>query len=429
LHATRTAKIYVAIAVANSVNRLDKAAGGIAEKWWDAMIRRDSIQQGELQLTEWSHLTGDMLPVARRLVSYETVGILAVLVTLEGCGSGADNSAAGQGPGSGTDNPVVDAGPGGGQPSDDAGQAGSVDAGMSTTVSTAGDAAGAGASASPVDSGSLDLDANPGATADAGSTTMNGGDGGASPADECAGGMTGAASDSPSAKAQVSGNGSVQFTISTQTQITDLRTTLAVPTKPSSQAGTLFVWPGLQPLQNGPNFAPIGNGVLQPVLTWGPTCAAGAPSDYTTWWISGEYVNTFSYDPGINGCHGGQGMDVTAGDLLDIDMALSGTMWKQTITDRQTNKTVDFTQDLMGQDQGWAIFDIESDGVEPVSDVIFTSTTITMAAADPSGCEPSVRGQNDYFAAPRISNDGKTCCISKIILRGQGVAATSPNTP
>ena len=258
--------------------------------------------------------------------------------------------------------------------------------------------------------------------------TMNGGEGGASPADECAGGMTGAASDSPSAKAQVSGNGSVQFTISTQTQITDLRTTLAVPAKPSP-SGTLFLWPGLQPLQNGPNFAPVGNGVLQPVLTWGPTCAAGAPSDYTTWWISGQYVNTYSFDPGISGCHGGQGMDVNVDDLLDIDMTLSGTMWKQTITDRQTSKTVDFTMDLMGQDQGWAIFDIEVQGAEPVSDVIFTSTTITMADADPSGCEPSTRGQNDYFAAPRMSGDGKRCCVSKIILRGQGVAATSPNTP
>jgi hypothetical protein len=122
-------------------------------------------------------------------------------------------------------------------------------------------------------------------------------------------------------------------------------------------------------------------------------------------------------------------MDVNVDDLLDIDMALSGTMWKQTITDRQANKTVDFTMDLMGQDQGWAIFDIEAQGAEPVSDVIFTSTAFTMAAADPSGCEPSTRGQTDYFAAPRISSDGKTCCVSKIILRGQGVAATSPNTP
>ena len=122
-------------------------------------------------------------------------------------------------------------------------------------------------------------------------------------------------------------------------------------------------------------------------------------------------------------------MDVNVGDLLDIDMVLSGTVWKQTITDRQTSKTVDFSMDMMNQAQNWAIFDIESDGSEPVSDVIFTATTITLADADAAGCEPSTRGQTDYFAAPRISSDGKKCCVSKIILRGQGVAATSPNTP
>ena len=123
--------------------------------------------------------------------------------------------------------------------------------------------------------------------------TTGGGEAGTGTPDECAGGMTGAASDSTSAKARVSGNGSVQFQISTQTQIAELRTTLAVPAKPPP-SGTLFLWPGLQPLPNGKNYNPVGNGVLQPVLTWGSTCAVGAPDDYSTWWISGQYVNTYS---------------------------------------------------------------------------------------------------------------------------------------
>jgi hypothetical protein len=366
-----------------------------------------------------------MCTIAGRAARHEKAAILAALIALEGCSSG-------------TNNPVAEnLGPG--QSSDDAGQAADFDGGNSTIAPSGLDAAGANSSPTPsVDSGSAgpdaasDLDASNRAdatdAAEGGAATTGVGEAGTGPPDECSGGTTGAASDSMSAKASVSGYGSVQFQSSTQTQITELRTTLAVPAKPPP-SGTLFLWPGLQPLPNGKNYNPIGNGVLQPVLTWGSTCAMGAPDNYTTWWISGQYVNTFSLTASYSGCNGGPGMDVNVDELLDIDMVLSGTVWKQTITDRQTSKTVDFSMDLMNQAQNWAIFDIEADGSEPVSDVIFTATTITRADADAAGCEASTRGQTDYFAAPRISSDGKKCCVSKIILRGQGVTATSPNTP
>lgn len=169
---------------------------------------------------------------------------------------------------------------------------------------------------------------------------------------------------------------------------------------------------------------------MQPVLTWGGTCAPGAPNDYTSWWISGQYVTNPSNIPGHSGCNGGPGMDVKVGDLLDIAMTLSGTVWTQVITDRQSGKTVSYPIDMLGQAQNWALFQIEvPDGREPVSDVVFTSTKITFAAPDAAACQPSARGTNDYFSAPQLSSDEMSCCVSKIILRGQGVAATSPNTP
>jgi hypothetical protein len=87
-------------------------------------------------------------------------------------------------------------------------------------------------------------------------------------------------------------NGHVAFWTTSGNEIVGLRTTLRVPAKPEP-AGTIFLWPGLQPDRDGRNYFPIGNGVLQPVLTWGPSCAPGEkPRTYSTWWISGQYVNT-----------------------------------------------------------------------------------------------------------------------------------------
>ena len=88
-----------------------------------------------------------------------------------------------------------------------------------------------------------------------------------------------------------------------------------------------------------------------------------------------------------------------------------------------------FELDMDGQAQDWAIFTIESDGSEPVSDVVFTGTTLTFAAPDSAACQPNTRGPDDYFSAPQSSTDGKSCCVSKIILRAKGVAATTPNAP
>ncbi|HXX67816.1 MAG TPA: hypothetical protein VEK07_11570 [Polyangiaceae bacterium] len=277
------------------------------------------------------------------------------------------------------------------------------------------------AAASPSD-GASDSANDAGATTDGETATA------------CAGGTTYDASNA-GAPAEVNSFGFVRLVTSNDNQIVGFDTTLTVPTEPPPM-GTLFLWPGLQPNPGGANFATLNNGVLQPVLTWGPTCAPNSPGTdpFASWWISAQYVNTFITDASANfaaytGCHGGPGMDVAVGDNLDITMALSGMNWVQTVTDARSGTSVSYTIDMLGQAQNLAEFVIEPHGQEPVSDVIFTSTTITFASSQPSACQPQVRGTNDYFSAPQASSDGLHCCIAKVILRAEGVAATSPDTP
>jgi hypothetical protein len=304
------------------------------------------------------------------------------------------------------------------------GSGGASGSGAVTGMGGSGNGGGAGSVSSGGTAGAVGAGGASGAAGAAGSNTGGAGAGGDDP---CAGGTSGPASDASGSKTRVSGYGGVQLTTSTKTHITSLETTLIVPAKPTP-GGTLFLWPGLEPLNGSANYNPIGTGVLQPVLTWGGTCAPTAPNNYDDWWISGQYVNTLGSAQGFTGCKGGTGMTVSVGDNLHILMALNGTTWSQTNTDDKNGKKATFDIDLKGQAQNWVIFSIEApSGKQPVSDVIFTSTVVTTLDSDPSACTPSVRGTTDYFSSPRASTDGKRCCISKIILRGQGVPASGPN--
>jgi hypothetical protein len=218
---------------------------------------------------------------------------------------------------------------------------------------------------------------------------------------------------------RVSGYGTVMFQVNSRNQMVRLQTTMFVPPKPPP-SGTLFLWPGLQP--NGANFEPIDNGVLQPVLTWGPSCSPGnQPRAYSTWWISGQYVNTFGNEPGYTDCNGGTIMSVDVGDTLTIHMALAGTDWTQTVTDEQTAEEVTYTIDMRGQAQNIAYFVIEEYSSTPVSEVIFTDTTITFGSADAADCKLTMRGKTDYVSVPVPSTDGLTCSIADIILRAEGI--------
>lgn len=218
--------------------------------------------------------------------------------------------------------------------------------------------------------------------------------------------------------------GFTEIDVRSPNQMVRLQTRLTVPAKPPAN-GTVFLWPGLQPL-DGKNFLPIGNGVLQPVLTWGPSCAPGTLLDHSSWWISGQYVNVYGNAGEYRGCKGGKVLRVDPGDVLAIDMVLKGTEWTQIVTSTKSGKSVDFTIDLKGQEQGRAIFDIELPTAnKPTEDVLFTSTVLTYTTPLTRACAPVSQGATDYVSKARLSKDGLHCCVDRMALRAKGVAATT----
>lgn len=200
-----------------------------------------------------------------------------------------------------------------------------------------------------------------------------------------------------------------------------LQTTMIVPPEPSAE-GTMFVWPGLQSLPYAENWEPIGNGVLQPVLTWGPTCAPTPnekPPSHSTWWISGQYVNTNVDEvtpPEYKGCHSGEYITANPGDYLFIDMSLdqNTNTWTQTITNQMTNAQTDYSFNLAGQSQMMVDFVIEPyDGVKMISPATFLHTKITYAK--PSDCGGV---SSNGMVSPVVSMDGGlSCFIDSIVLK------------
>jgi len=388
------------------------------------------------------------LAQARRLVSIvgtaRRAAAIAALLTVAACGSG-DQTSSGSGGSTTT---------GGNMGSGGVGSGGAVGSGGSTsatggTVGSGGRQGATGGTAAPGTGGASSPGTGGTAGQGSGSTgaAAGGGGRGASPGSAGAGashsggaggdgrasggaggagrggsgvsGAAGAGGLGPEAPGRVTGYGTVLISANAKNQIVRLQTTLLVPPQPPA-SGTLFLWPGLQP--DGANFEPIDNGVLQPVLTWGPSCAPGkAPRSYSTWWISGQYVNTNGHETGYTGCLGGPIMSVAVGDSLDIDIALAGTTWTQTVTDLQSGQSVSYALDLMNQAQNLAYFVIEEYSSAPVSDVVFTNTTITFGAPDAADCRLTMRGQNDFVSVPVASSDGRSCVIPQIILRAQGV--------
>lgn len=260
--------------------------------------------------------------------------------------------------------------------------------------------------------------ADSGAARDAGDSAP-GNTGGAGPSSVCTGGKVGMDSKSSTTR-DMTNSRNLALTIYAVTppnRIVNFKTTMVVPKTPA-QRSTLFIWPGLQH-SGGADPGRIRNGVLQPVLTWGPSCSRTASNNYMNWSIAGMYVNISSSAAGPTGCASGAGMEAVPGERLDVDFNLSGTAWTQTITNRTTMKRVDFTIDLQGQDQNWAIWDIETPATSrPAEDTIFEKSVITMALPVTS-CQPSIAAKVDYFSAPILSTDGLHCCFETVILKQQ----------
>ena len=239
----------------------------------------------------------------------------------------------------------------------------------------------------------------------------------------CAGGKVGMDSD---AAGQIPGLdvgrefAGVKYLARTPNEIVSFKTTLVVPKAPTARQ-TLFIWPGLQSRDRAADPGRVGNGVIQPVLTWGPSCAPKVPPmPYGVgWWIAGMYVNVTTGAAGATGCAGGDYLTTALGDWLEIDMFVKDAKSVQTIKNVQMNKTVDFTIDLKGQVQNEAMWLIEvpsGSTVRPAEDTIWLQNVLTFSQPVTS-CQPRSKGSADYFSAPILSPDGLHCCWDKIILK------------
>jgi hypothetical protein len=220
-------------------------------------------------------------------------------------------------------------------------------------------------------------------------------------------------------------HGLVEYHTDEVNEFLGVHATLIVPAEPPP-SGVIFAWPGTQALPDSPTFDPVGAGVLQPVLTWGSSCVPGSLPGHSTWWISPVYVNEGSGIAELNGCHGGPVITVDVGDRLDLDMRLDGTNWDQKVIDLDTDESTTFRIDLRGQQQQRALFWIElKTAAKPTEDIIFEDIVLTMRDPEPGACALNNAGMNDYVSEARVSADGLHCCIDRVVLRAEGVPATT----
>lgn len=216
----------------------------------------------------------------------------------------------------------------------------------------------------------------------------------------------------------VRGHGAIGFFVEDTNQVVYMETTLIVPPV-QTNIGTIFLWPGLQP--GGVNYYPVDNGVLQPVLTWGSSCVPGnQPTPYSTWWISGAYVNTYTNLTGYSGCLGGDIMAVNPGNRLWIHFILNGTVWTQTITNLATSTAVSYSIDMLGQAQNDILFFIELYNTATfVNEVDYVNSHWQFAQPSNTGCTLLFRGINDTVSTPQLSADKLSCGVAKITQRSQ----------
>ncbi|KAI8621562.1 hypothetical protein BC830DRAFT_1093915 [Chytriomyces sp. MP71] len=229
------------------------------------------------------------------------------------------------------------------------------------------------------------------------------------------------------------------WTLTVGNQFTAFTSSIVVPPVPMTPAqgtdATYFYWPGLQTNTNSPNYLPIGNGVLQPVLTFGKACTPNQPkgaSVYRGWHISAQYVNPTGTVSGYSKCLGGNMMDVQPGETLLMIISLQGTVWVQTVVrqgvacsglgngvDTPDGCTVSYSLDMQNQYQDRAELVLELYYSAVVTDdVFFNNIQLTVAQPEPSGsnkfCTPKSRLQkNEVCSGMQLSADGLTCSITQ----------------
>lgn len=104
---------------------------------------------------------------------------------------------------------------------------------------------------------------------------------------------------------------------------------------------------------------------------------------------------------------------------LYIDFSVEGTQWNRRVLNLKNMKEVNFKFDLEGQEQNWAIWDIETPGSSrPAEDTFFEKSVLSFESPVTT-CQPSSAPEVDHFSAPILSPDGLHCCYEKMILKAQ----------
>lgn len=219
-------------------------------------------------------------------------------------------------------------------------------------------------------------------------------------------------------------HGFAEFSVPPPNQLLSLKTKLRVPPKSPTGSGLTKLWPGVLP-NGGANFEPRGRGILQPALHWTYTCLPVSTLRADSWWVFPGYMQAMPSIQASVQC-AGERMKVSPNDLLDIEIAQAGAVWKQTVTDLSNGQRIEHETNMLGQEQGRASFYAEAlYGSRILTDVVFTETVLTFASPLASPCAPATQGASDFVSRSRLSPDGLKCCIDRITLRTAGHAPTT----
>jgi hypothetical protein len=151
-------------------------------------------------------------------------------------------------------------------------------------------------------------------------------------------------------------------------------------------------------------------------------------------------------DPKYKGCFGGDRIRVNPGDeiLMIMELPTGTNVWKQTVTvtrNGQAVGTVKFDMDLLGQEQGWAEFVIETVSGWHANPPPFLVKDIVLKASgsDPGFCEhqATVMGNKPGGAvlcsSPvlSLSISESTCTVAKCLFNWyqEGTGSNPANTP
>ena len=200
---------------------------------------------------------------------------------------------------------------------------------------------------------------------------------------------------------------------------------MKVPMVTCPSPGIIFAWPGLQP-GNGSTYQPIGNGVLQPVLTFGqgPYPNPSHVSAPGRWWISGQYVGSKKLVP--NGWGGGDAMVVNAGDELKCVIALDSATntWIQTVTNLTASGTPSVTYDLSlvigtppstPQEQNRAIFCLENPNNGSLTQSMSLYDIVLKVASPEASLGQDIASQ-PYVSGVSLAPDQTTLNIERVVV-------------